>query len=393
MRYLLVSHYYPSDILSFCENNSKAGLDYAADNLCRSIIHGFNLNNCNFDVINIPNVGSFPARFKKAYVKELRENDIYSIPFLNLPILKNWFIRTSLVKAVSSWIKHHSNDSLTIVLYSTPNMNFVSYIKQNYPDVKIAIIVTDLPQFMASGDSKLVASYMKRKAKKFNDAWFSFDGFILLSEKMKDKLPINGRPYIQMEGIYNDTCKMDGVEPITKKVVMYTGNLDERYGLKMLVDAFMEIEDSDMRLWIRGSGAMKNYISECVKKDNRIVLLNKMSRCDLIKSQKQATVLVNPVPPTKEFTKYFFPSKTLEYLASGTATLMYHLESIPSEYDEHLFYIEGTEKDNLKQSIINICSKSNKELEEHGKAASLFIMEEKCPQKQVAKLITFMKSL
>lgn len=393
MRYLLVSHYYPSEIFSFCENNAKVGLDYAADNLCRSIIQGFILNNCKFDVINIPNVGSFPARFKKPYLKNLQENNIYSVAFLNLPILKNWFIRSYLIKAVSTWIKQHNNDLLTIVLYSTPNMDFVSYIKKHYSDVKIAIIVTDLPQFMASGDSKLVANYMKRKAKVFNEAWLNFDGFILLSEKMKDKLPINNKPYIQMEGIYNDTCNVNDVEPITEKVVMYSGNLDERYGLKMLVDSFMEIEDSDMRLWIRGSGAMKNYITECAKIDNRIVLLDKMSRYDLIKTQKEATVLVNPVPPTQEFTRYFFPSKTLEYLASGTATLMYHLDSIPSEYDEHLFYIEGTKENNLKDSIINICSKTHKELEEHGKAASQFIIEEKCPQKQIAKLISFLKSL
>lgn len=393
MRILFISHYYPFDTLLFCERYAKVGLDYAADNLCRSIIQGFELNNCKFDIINVPNVGSFPVRFKKANMMELHEGNVYSIPFLNIPILKNKFISSNLIKAVSDWIKHHNDESLIIVLYSTPNMNFVSAIKKNYPDVKVIIIVTDLPQYMASGNSRLVATYMKRNSKKNSDTWSLFDGFILLSEKMKDKLPINGRPCIQMEGIYNDTYKVDEFDPVAQKVVMYTGNLDERYGLRMLVDAFMDIEDSDMQLWIRGSGAMKNYILECCKQDKRIVLLDRMSRYDLIKLQKQATVLVNPVPPSQEFSKYFFPSKTLEYLASGTATLMYHLDSIPADYDEHLYYIEGTNKENLKASIVNICGKSKKELEEHGKAASKFIMLEKCPQKQIANLLKFLNKI
>jgi glycosyltransferase involved in cell wall biosynthesis len=40
--------------------------------------------------------------------------------------------------------------------------------------------------------------------------------------------------------------------------------------------------------------------------------------------------------------KYSFPSKTMEYMASGKPVVMYKLDGIPDEYDEYLFYADGS---------------------------------------------------
>ena len=48
---------------------------------------------------------------------------------------------------------------------------------------------------------------------------------------------------------------------------------------------------------------------------------------------------VNPRPGAADFTRYSFPSKTLEYLDAGKPVLAYRNDGIPPEYDEHLLYI------------------------------------------------------
>ena len=50
---------------------------------------------------------------------------------------------------------------------------------------------------------------------------------------------------------------------------------------------------------------------------------------EIVRLQCEATLLVNPRPSDKEFCKYSFPSKTIEYMASGTPVLMTKLPGVP----------------------------------------------------------------
>ena len=63
----------------------------------------------------------------------------------------------------------------------------------------------------------------------------------------------------------------------------------------------------------------------------RIEFLGMLPRTDVLELQSKATILVNPRQPVGDFTKYSFPSKTIEYMASGTPLLMYKLPGIPEE--------------------------------------------------------------
>ena len=93
--------------------------------------------------------------------------------------------------------------------------------------------------------------------------------------------------------------------------------------------------------------------------------------------QQQATVLINPRSSKGEYTKYSFPSKTMEYLASGTPTIMCHLPAIPQEYDEYLYYITDESAEGIKSKLIEVCEKPQQELEEFGQKAAEFIKTQK----------------
>ena len=116
-----------------------------------------------------------------------------------------------------------------------------------------------------------------------------------------------------------------------------------------------------------------------------------MSAKELSELQKKATVLINPVKPAEEYTRYFFPSKTMEYLASGTPTIMYKLDCLPHDYYNHIYFVENETVEGLRNTIINVCSKPKEELKAFGKQASEFILEKKNPTAQASKMLDMIK--
>ena len=68
-------------------------------------------------------------------------------------------------------------------------------------------------------------------------------------------------------------------------------------------------------------------------------------------------------------------------MASGKPVLMYKLDGIPDEYDNFLYYVEGTSIENLKDKILEVCEKSDKELNEFG-AKALNLIQNKNPRVQ-----------
>ena len=219
------------------------------------------------------------------------------------------------------------------------------------------------------------------------------DGYVLLTSAMKDRMPMHNKPWIVIEGIYNPEKDKVSVDKEVNKTLLYTGDLGRRYGIVDLLEAFHGIPDENYRLWICGSGDGLEDIKRYMREDNRIIYWGCLPRKEIIAMQKKATLLVNPRKSNEEYTKYSFPSKTMEYMASGTPTLMSRLQCIPKDYDEHLFFFENETVEGLRSRIVEICNKSKDELKLIGDNASRFILNNKMPKPQVSKIAHFLYSL
>ena len=110
---------------------------------------------------------------------------------------------------------------------------------------------------------------------------------------------------------------------------------------------------------------------------------------EVLAYEQKASLLVNVRDPDEAFTSYSFPSKTIEYMLSGTPLLTTRLPGIPKEYDKYLILIE----DNLPQTIASgietafrMTSEARQSL---GNAAACFIAEEKNSDKQAEKILRF----
>ena len=216
----------------------------------------------------------------------------------------------------------------------------------------------------------------------------SFDYYVALAQPILQKLHITDSPYAIVEGIYRriDTEETSN-DCSPSKTIMYAGGIQTRYGVFDLIESFHRLQGDDFHLILCGSCLEMDKLHTYLDKDKRIEYLGLISTSEVRKMQRRVSLLVNPRHSTEEFTKYSFPSKTLEYMASGTPVLMSNLPSMPDEYKEHLFLFKDESIDGMSQMIEQILSLSVGELKKKGSNAKNFILKYKNSEVQVRKIL------
>ena len=393
MQTIFIGGLYPNEILDEIKENTKH-LDFAANTLQWALLNGFEANSYPVKVITLPTLRDFPQYYKKTYFKSssfshIKGNEDLCLGFVTIPVIKHVSKYLNLYKSLNNLLKDKDNVHLIIYGIHSPYLKAVEKIKQRNDKIKTCLIVPDLPEYMS--DSKnIIYRLLKSIDKKIILKSFQYiDSFVLLSRYMAERLPIRDKPWMVMEGIYNTNDNITNVPKEPYKTILYTGNLAKRYGILDLLEAFTKINSPDFRLWLCGNGDGLEKIQEIQKRDSRIEYFGILPRNEVLKLQKRATLLVNPRHSYEEYTKYSFPSKTMEYMASGTPTLMSKLPCLPKEYEPYIYFFDDESVEGMKNKIIEICEKSQEELNEFGEKAAKFIHTQKNEIAQTKRIIEF----
>ena len=132
-----------------------------------------------------------------------------------------------------------------------------------------------------------------------------------------------------------------GLEKKTSpRSVFYDGGVSKQYGLADLVEGFRMADIPNARLEIYGPGDYVPELQKIAEEDSRIIYGGMLMNSEIVEREQQATLLVNPRPTHEEFVKYSFPSKTMEYMASGTPVLTTRLPGMPKEYYPYVSFID-----------------------------------------------------
>jgi len=378
-------------------NNSKGVYIFNSDNFLYPFIDGIsNINECKLHLLSVPFLGNYPFSYKKIYQKGgpfIHENTSlnycigsFRIPFVGL--LSRSF-------KISSYLKtNFSNEKDVWIIVSsiyTPILKGVYEYKKYNKRSKVCLIVPDLPNLVSSSNNPIYKFLKKIENNVLNLYYSCVDKYVLLTDEMYNVLPIGNKPWIRIEGIYdsNNLIKKD-IRKDENNTILYAGTLDKRYGIMNLLNAFNQIKGADYRLWICGGGNMKNEIEKRALIDPRIKYLGQKPSKEVYTLQKMVKVLVNPRTSFGEYTKYSFPSKTMEYLSSGTPCIMNKLPGVPQEYLKHIYIPKNESVIELKNKIIEVCNKDVREIECKTKLASTFILENKNCNVVAKKLIDFL---
>lgn len=314
-----------------------------------------------------------------------REEEIHYhyLPFINYPLIKHLFIFISGFFTCLSWSLKMKNKVLICDVLNVTN-SVSALLVSKLLGFKSVAIVTDIPSYMSNytmekkTGAKAIFSLLYRKICTFFIS--KYDMYMILTEQMNEVVNPKIKPFIVIEGMvdYDMVHIQNKLEDkYEEKIILYAGALYEKYGVKKLIEAFMKVNIQDARLWLFGSGELENEIKEYEKADERIKYFGVVPNIDIVKEEIRATLLVNPRPSEEEFTKFSFPSKNMEYMASGTPILTTRLPGMMQEYYEHIYIIENECEDGVTEALQNILMKNKEELFIKGHLAKEFVLKEK----------------
>lgn len=328
-----------------------------------------------------------------------RKIRIINLQFLNVIYFKLYSREHVCFKTIIDYCKKFKQYKfIHLIIYSChlPFLRAAIHAKKYFNNIRIELIITDLPEFKNDNMPKW-KEWLYSYDTHINDKIYkNIDGFILLTEKMSNKVIFHNQPYEIIEGIYNLS---DRIEPSSinfkspKKIIFYSGTLARRYNIMSLVEAFMMLNDDNYELMICGSGSCEEEIKRKSEIDKRIIFKGALLRSEVLKLQSQATLLVNPRTNEGEYTMYSFPSKTMEYLGSGVPTLLYKLSGIPSEYYKYCFTLSDSSVNSLAKKIDFILKLPDDQLKEMGQKAKDFIINNKNCEKQCKRFITLLNNV
>lgn len=376
---------------------SNLGVSNAANTFQWNLLYGLS-QHVDLDVINVLPVGIYPTQYRQLALKSTqwtwgdRTNNL-EIGCINIPIIK----QMQRYKSVRSEIRKRvlGDDGIGHIIIYSPYLPFLAAIRSLDRRIRVTLIVTDLPEFYDLG---LVGGARKLLRKVNNGLVYRclarVDSFVLLTDAMKVPLEVGNRPYVVIEGIsdyqgaFQDELPCDQEnENSGKKVILYAGTLHYRFGIQDLLNAFSFIRGNDYELWLCGSGDAEREIIKAANSDSRIRYYGYLEKSEVKALQNRATVLVNPRTNDGEYTKYSFPSKTIEYLASGKVVLMHKLDGIPDEYDQYLVYFDSNSPEDMASKISCICEMSAEERISRGQRGREYVMRFKNGPAQAGKLL------
>lgn len=397
---LFLGIFYPRNLLRTVKEDSKGKVGFSTHNFEMSILHGLIAQDgLNLRCLTVPGVYSFPHNNKKIYTHSESYNVAYinikSVGFCNFVIINKIWMTISLFFNLLYQLKQYKGKRIDVIVNSPVfYLLFALHTAKRFvsKEITITLIIPDIPAFVSAMDKqnyikKYLLGYINRKSMIMAE---KSDHMVLLTKAMMDffNKPVD---HIVMEGlidvgsmdVMNDKISNDS----EKKIVLYTGTLRKIFGVMNLVEAFEKANLNNTELWICGSGNAAAELEQKAQTNPNIKYLGLLDSREVLKIQHKATVLVNPRTSEGEYTKYSFPSKTLEYLLTGKTVIINRIPGIPDEYFDYVFTPKDESIESLAEELTKVICLSEEEREKRAAAGRQFVLTHKNAKVQVSRII------
>ncbi|MEI6285448.1 MAG: glycosyltransferase [Bacillota bacterium] len=358
--------YYSDDYAVELQSDSPTMINIAAHKFQWNLIKGLD---CHFpgEITILTNifVGSFPHNLRKIFVKGKKwSHDKFardkSFAFINLPIIKPLNKMVNVLFGLVNWCYENRAEQKVVIVYSlySPFIIPCVLLKKICSNTKICLVVPDLPNNMyIDANTPIFNKFKQFFNTKITKLLIKYaDSFVFLTESMNNLLNKKRVPYIVVEGIVDVEDANTFVDyQMLSNDILYTGALFTKYGIIELLEAF--VKTSYFGKFIVCGGGEKECIDKIMaleKKDERIEYKGIVNREQALLFQKNAGILVNPRNDLHEFTKYSFPSKTMEYLLTGKPVVMFKLAGVSEEYSDYIYYPDRPTYSSFVDKLIEV---------------------------------------
>jgi len=159
--------------------------------------------------------------------------------------------------------------------------------------------------------------------------------------------------------------------------LLFCGTLNNENGLQFLLEAFNKLKNLEIELWISGRGPLQAQVELVAAQNPRLRFIGFIERQELLKTMRRCLILVNPRQPSLAEHRYNFPSKILEYMASGRPVISLASSDIGQEYGNYLILLKEETPEAFAELIDDTLKRPPEELDELGRKGREYVMSQK----------------
>jgi glycosyltransferase involved in cell wall biosynthesis len=237
--------------------------------------------------------------------------------------------------------------------------------------IRTVVVLTDAPGAILATDGTLRRALKKLDRTVVIALLRAASGVVALAPALKERLA-PGKPVLVVPGIISAAWQNDVLRlaqqpdiPNRRFTVTYAGGIEENYGVGLLVGAAALSPEIDFRICGRG-GYLETVRATA---SSNVKLLGFLDQEAIAAELMQADLLINPRPSDLGFTALSFPSKLLEYLATGRPVMTTKISSIPPELNGSFYYITEETAVGVADAVRRVCAATKDERERFGTAA------------------------
>lgn len=396
MRVLLVSSCLSSRLQERLYRQYGLSAGFAAQKYYKMLEEGLTGNGVAVETLSVIPIPRKQAPFVfRRFTSETEQGVRYRyIPFIRFAPLYHTFLLLRLLRKVFWWSLWHRREGVVLCDVLMPAVCVGSSLGAGLAGIRRIALATDMPWM----DSDRALHY---KELNIWGKWQMrriphFSAFVVLTKETDAKLNLRGKPSVVIEGFVpsgspaeapHDTVARD------TRTVFYAGGLNEKYGIGCLCEAFMRLEQPDIRLVLYGEGPYVEKLRELQRQDPRIEYRGTASNETVMAAERAADLLVNPRFSGEEYTFYSFPSKNLEYMASGTPLVTTRLKGLPEDHLPYIYTFDEESVGGYASTLSALLSLPREVLAEKGAAAREWVLATKNARVQVARIIRMAEAL
>ena len=346
------------------------------------------------ECLTVSPMAAFP---KEKKIRQKKETSVLfgcvrqtKIPYSNFPIFKQFSQINAMYKTAAAILKKNP-DAILFGFNQFPQVGIpMRKLKKKFPLCKTVSLLADLP-FDDKTDRKGFSKWLRARFDR--STWKSIaacERFIVLNDYV-GKHYVQGKPYVVVDGGVDE----QDVTPYTpiekaKKNILFCGALTEYNGILELLQAMELVRDSEITLDVYGGGYLEEYVVQFAKAHANVVYHGRVENKEVMQKQREAWLLINPRRVDDLIAKVTFPSKTFEYMLSGTPILTTRLNGYGAEYQDKMFFIEKDDAQGIADAISEMVNKKKEDLSSMTRMAHEFIVRERSWNKQVKTIMEFL---
>lgn len=360
-------------------------------------VAGLERCNATVDVVATVAVSSFP-RNRNIYLPALSwgrgRGTRWVLPNLNVPPLK--LLLRFLLTFGALMGKLARDRSAIVCVYSTHSpLLLAAYLASRFWRTAFFVIIPDLPQYMHSPHG---ANSLFVAAKKV-DGWLvgklvaRAAGVSVVTKNIVTDVPQwTHLPYVVIEGLADGASNgTPASENPQRAYFLYAGALADAYGVRALIEGFCA-SNVDADLLICGRGELEQFIQTRAQTDSRIKYCGFLQPAELARLQSGARGLLLTRDPSQPYTRYSFPSKLIEYMASAVPVLTTRLPGIPEEYFQFLEIVEQATAPSIAAALETFMAQPAELVQSRARRGREFVISRCDPANSMKSFLAFMES-